>query len=162
MRLILGVAAASLLVTTPAFAAESPVSVWFDKPVEEVSAILGNLCADRNGIVIEQDNYHLLCSRTENGFKGALAQALLGNSSSTTPEVKVRFSFIRQPNSVRVVASQWIETQMAFGQVRRSELNGRRNNQNMIDMLTGLGATTVPPAPPAAAPATVPVPQTSP
>ena len=134
------------LAAVPAIAAEAPPSAWFDKSAEEVSALLAGVCADRNAMVIEQDNFHIVCSRTEDGFKGALAQVIMGNRYSTTPETKVRFAILKLPQGVRVIASQWVETQMAFGQVRRVELNNRKNNATMHDLLASIGGMETPPA----------------
>lgn len=79
-------------------------------------------------------------------MSGILAQALIGNSRSTTPELKIRFGLIRSGKYIRVQATQWIETQMAFGQVQRQQLDGRKQIQSLRDALGSLGGTPVIPS----------------
>ncbi len=49
-------------------------------------------CADRGLYVTNQTSAHVMCERTMDDLGGVFAQALLGNSYSTTPQMKVRFS----------------------------------------------------------------------
>jgi len=86
--------------------ADSPKTLpqaWFAETPEEISSRLAGACADRGGSVVEQDNFHVLCQKTAEGLRGAMAQVLVGNAYSTTPEIKVRFSIIKGPQT-RVIA----------------------------------------------------------
>ncbi len=74
------------------------------------------------------------------GQDGVWAQMLIGNSSSTTPERKVRFILYQVGKDVRVTAQQWIETQMARGQTQRMELNENSHRNNMQQFLNFAGA----------------------
>lgn len=91
--------------------------VYFPTTVINVSERIAGLCLDRNSIVIEQTQSHVLCSRSTDELQGAVAQALIGNSYSTPPELRFRSAIVRSEQYTRVQASQWIETQMAFGQM---------------------------------------------
>lgn len=97
-------------------------------------------------MVIEQDRNHVLCSCVEEEMKGALAQVLIGNSYSTAPEVEVRFAIIPQGPNIRMLAYQWVETQMTFGHVRRMDLIGKKNDGPMLDLLRHLDGKDTPPA----------------
>jgi hypothetical protein len=87
---------------------------------------------------------HVLCGKMMSGFKGALAQVLIGNSYSTTPELKARFQAVAVPTGTRVQVVQWVETQMAFGQIRRQELNGSKAFNDAMALLGNLGGTSTP------------------
>ena len=102
---------------------------------------LAGLCTDRNAIIVEQDQSHVLCTRTIDGLDGAFAQVLVGNAYSTTPELKVRFSITRSETNIRVQAAQWVETQMAFGQIRRMPLDSKKFIENMVVRLESIGGT---------------------
>lgn len=134
---------AATLVWPVAVQAGSPKTLpqaWFVETPEEISSRLAGACADRGGSVVEQDNFHVLCQKTADGLKGAMAQVLVGNAYSTTPEVKVRFSIIKGPQT-RVIASQWLETQMAFGQIRKVDLNNRKQHASLESLLAGIGGS---------------------
>lgn len=120
---------------------DGPIQIWFAGSQEDVGARLANLCIDRNALVIEQSSHHVLCSRATSGFDGALARVIVGNTYSTQPELKFRFSLVQDRGSVRVQAVQWLETQMAFGQVRRSELDGRRHRSDFRRVLIDAGGS---------------------
>jgi hypothetical protein len=140
--------------STPALA--GPVEAFINRPPAEAAGMIANLCADQGTTVAEQDQFHVLCSGQMTGLKGALAQALIGNSYSTTPERKVRFSLIPQTqlgiSFTRIQAAEWIETQMAFGQTRRQPLDNSKNDLALLNALISAGATKNPPQPQVAPP----------
>jgi hypothetical protein len=123
--------------------------MWFYESPPAVSDKLALLCSDRSASVVEQDDRHILCQRPVTGGKGILAQAMLGNSSSTSPQLMIRFSVLKDRNVSRVQASQWIEVQMAGGQVRRTDLNGRKQQEEMSNVLASVGGHDLPPEVPA-------------
>lgn len=140
------VAAAAAGVGAPSLAGDGPISMWFAAPPEEVAGLIVNMCAEHEAVVTEQDAYHVICSRQDNSLKGSLAQALIGNSYSTTPELKVRLSLVRQGANTKVIASQWIETVMAFGQVRTSPVTGVKQTAALRDALRSAGGDEVAPS----------------
>lgn len=139
-------AAAILLMATPAAAEDAPVVLWFTDTLQDVSDKLANLCVDRQSAVVEQDERHVLCQKEVSGAQGVLAQALLGNSYSTSPIYNVRFSLLRDGDLVRVQASQWIELQMAMGQVRRTPLNNKKQRENIVSLLIAKGGSETRPS----------------
>jgi hypothetical protein len=64
---------------------------------------------------------------------------LIGNSYSTTPDQKVKFTIYQSGRNVKVSARQWIETQMAFGQMQRQELNSNNQFNDLQRMLYSIG-----------------------
>jgi hypothetical protein len=142
-RITLG--GAALAIASPVAAQEGPVVVWFGDPPAAVSDKLAILCADTSASVVEQDDRHVLCQRQVTGGKGILAQALLGNSYSTSPQMMVRFQILRDGTAARVQASQWIELQMAGGQTRRNDLNDRKARASLEEALLNAGGHNAPP-----------------
>lgn len=82
----------------------------------------------------------VVCSKVMDRTKALFAQALIGNSSSTRPIGKIRFVMYSENSVVNVTADQWIETQMALGQVRRVELNSHASQNALQTILDKLGA----------------------
>ena len=119
--------------------------VFFPKAVSNVSERIAGLCFDRNSTVIEQTPTHVLCSRSIDGLQSAVAQVLIGNSYSTPLVLKFRFAIVRSEQYTRVQASQWIETQMAFGQIRAVPLDGRKHVENILGLLEGIGSSRTTP-----------------
>lgn len=116
-----------------------PEEVLASTSVEQVKSRIMDVCASRGVLVQETGSNHVVCGRTMTGGDAVLAQFLIGNSYSTTPERKVRFTMFQMGQNVRVTAQQWIETQMAFGQMRRTELNGNAHRNDIQRMLMSLG-----------------------
>lgn len=96
-------------------------------------------CANKGYFVADQGPSHVLCSRTMDDLQGAFAQVLLGNSYSTTPQMKVRFSALSSGDAIRVQAQPWIETQMALGQINRAELRSGQAASDVQQFLYSLG-----------------------
>ncbi|MET4664941.1 hypothetical protein ABIC17_001851 [Sphingomonas sp. PvP056] len=151
MRFSIGCAVA-LCAAGSASAQSGPVTMWFYETPATVSDKLALLCSDRSASVVEQDERHLLCQRPVTGGKGILAQAVLGNSYSTSPQLMIRFAILKDRSASRVQASQWIEVQMASGQVRRTELNDRKQREELGNVLAAAGAHDLPPDMPAVTP----------
>lgn len=138
MRIAL--AAIAIFISTAASAEDGPVTVWFDEQGPAVSDKLALLCANFGGEVADQDDRHVLCRKPMTGGKGILAQALLGNRYSTSPDMMVRFTILKDGSATRVQASQWVELQMAGGQTRRNDLNGQKQRSDIENALIGIGA----------------------
>ena len=105
---------------------------------EEASGKISQRCMEAGILVYEQSKYQVVCGKTMTGGEGVLAQMLVGNSYSTTPERKVRFTIAKINTSVRIQAYQWIESQMAFGQINRQELNSGKQFNEIQRMLNSL------------------------
>lgn len=126
-----------ILKETPSGRAEG---VFLDTTTDRVRDRLVGFCSNNGAMVEEATETQVVCSRTMQGGQAVMAQMIVGNSYSTTPEQKVRFVLSRQPDGVRVVIYQWVESQMAMGQVRRQELNSSNQRNDMQRVLWGMGA----------------------
>jgi hypothetical protein len=130
----------------PASAGNPPVVVYFAGTADDAAQTLASLCVNKGIPVIEQDARHVQCANEMSGLSGALTQVLIGNAYSTTPQQVVRFSIIPGKGYASVQAVQWVETQMAFGQVRRTAIDGRKQAERLRATLVGAGASLTPPA----------------
>lgn len=68
-----------------------------------------------------------------------LGQALLGNSYSTEPRQYVQFVIAQTGDASRVQVRNWMELQMAFGQIRRTDFTGPKFHNNAINLLLNAG-----------------------
>lgn len=145
VRLFLLTAALSLLPSklladepyalTPSGATED----LFDLPVTDTSDAIVNGCIDAGQTVISSTSTVVVCEfyfRTTESVLGAL---LLGNSYSTPPRSFVRFNAAELQGSTRVTANAWLETQMAFGQVRKQDLGSNHFHNDVMAFLAVAG-----------------------
>lgn len=112
-----------------------------------VSERLTTLCASRGYLVQQSSPSQVVCGGQMQGGDALLAQLAIGNSYSTTPEQYVRFAILPYGGKVRVQAYQWVETQMAFGQVNKVELNSGNQFNSIMRALASIGGTPVGVAP---------------
>ena len=143
---------ATLLAACATGAPVNPPSGWpeaiFDtNDRSTVLDTIANGCADRGYMVTTQTVTHVMCERTMDNLEGIFAQALLGNSYSTTPQMKVRFSTFTTGDKVRVQAQPWIETQMAFGQINREDMRSGQAGRDLQVFLNDLARTVRKPTP---------------
>lgn len=118
-----------------------PEAIFTSTSAEDISGRIASACMSQGLMVFDQSNYQVLCGKTMTGGDSVMAQLLIGNSYSTTPEQKIRFAIANTGSGIRVQASQWIETQMAFGQMRRQELNGGKHFNDVQNFLYSIGGT---------------------
>lgn len=121
-------------------ASGKPEGVFPASTQQEVKNLVTGSCARRGLMTMEYGQNQVECSKTLSGGDAFIAQMAVGNSYSTTPEHKVRFTFIQEGSDVRVIAHQWIESQMAYGQVRRQELNQAKHTNDVQGWLSSLGS----------------------
>jgi len=98
---------------------------------EAVQAEIFSLCNRKAAAIRSSTINEVVCTKTMEGGDAMIAQLLIGNSYSSTPTVSARFTIWKAGNDVRVSAYQWIETQMAFGQMRTQELNSAEAFNNL-------------------------------
>jgi hypothetical protein len=106
------------------------------------SAVLGKLaglCMDRRGVVISQDSNQVVCQKELPPGDALLAQLAIGNAYSTTPVLKIRFSAAQTNGGTRIQVYEWIETQMAFGQMQTMEVSSNREFNSVEQLLMQLG-----------------------
>ena len=117
-----------------------PEGIFPNSNVEAVRSKLIDGCSSKGILVQETNGNQVVCGKTMEGGDAVLAQMIVGNSYSTTPERKIRFVIYQSGTDVRVTAQQWMESQMAFGQIRRQELNSNNQKNNVQQLLFSLGA----------------------
>jgi len=117
-----------------------PEGLFKNTDVDTVRSKIMDACVSRGLMVIESTANQIVCGKTMEGGQAVLAQMLVGNSYSTTPQQKVRFIIYQMGSDVKVTAQQWIESQMAFGQTRTQELKGNNQVNDIQNFLFSLGA----------------------
>lgn len=110
----------------------------------DASGKLANSCMDNGLTVTANSPSEVICQAPMNAAKSALAQLLIGNSHSTTPSQFIKFSLAAIGGDVRVQASAWIETQMAFGQTRRQPLANDDAHNTLMAFMEGAEAVFLP------------------
>lgn len=116
-----------------------PEATFINLPMEEVQSRMIRLCSSSGLMVKEVTPNQVVCGKTMTGGQAFLAQALMGNSYSTTPEQNMRLVMYQVGSNVNVTGYQWIETQMAFGQMRRENLDTPNHVNGLQRMLFQMG-----------------------
>lgn len=96
----------------------------YNQPVAVVKSAAVVFCNNSGGTLDQETERMVVCSREKTDGEGLMFQALMGNSYSTTPLIKIKFTFTEKDGVTKVWASQSMETQMAMGQLKKIELNG--------------------------------------
>jgi hypothetical protein len=104
-----------------------PETIFHHASLAAVKNKLTGACESRGIEVLDSSDNSVTCGKQFQGGDAFIATVALGNSYSTTPMHNIRFNFYKEGADVKIVAHQWVETQMAFGQVRKAEMN--TNNQ---------------------------------
>jgi hypothetical protein len=148
MRARLSVAALAMLLAgcaqqpplINATASGHPEGTFEGAPLDVVRNKLIGACSRAGLNVGDIGSNQVICEKTMGGTASMLTQLMIGNSYSTTPTQKVRFILYEEGGSVHVTANEWVETQMAFGQVRTVELTGAAQQNEVQQMLYNIGA----------------------
>ncbi|MEC9067821.1 MAG: SHOCT domain-containing protein [Pseudomonadota bacterium] len=120
---------------TPSGATEA----FFDMPITEASDRLVNGCIDAGQTVISSTPTVVVCEFYLNTLESVLSQLLIGNSYSTPPRSYVRFNLAGLDRTTRVTANAWIETQMAFGQTRREDMQSANYHNDVMSFFALMG-----------------------
>lgn len=96
----------------------------YNQPLAVVKSAAVVFCNNSGGSLDQETERMVVCSREKTDGEGLMFQALIGNSYSTTPLIKIKFTFTEKDGVTKVWASQSMETQMAMGQLKKIELNG--------------------------------------
>lgn len=102
-----------------------------------------NRCATKGLLVQSSTPNEVVCGGQISGDDALLATLLMGNAHSTPPEQFIKFTIFKSGSKIRVQAYQWIQTQMAFGQINKQELNGSAQFNQTLTTLVSLGGTPV-------------------
>lgn len=98
-----------------------PDVYFYDTNATSVSGKLAATCMDSGLTVVNSTTNMVTCESKMSMGQSVLTQMAIGNSYSTTPRQFVQMSIAQIGDDVRVQATSWAETQMAFGQVNRMQ-----------------------------------------
>lgn len=137
---------ACLLLTGCATASPAPVpapeGVFKTTSLEDVQARITKLCMSRNYTIVETTPNRVVCEHEiakDDPFKAATIQILIGNSYSTSPIGRIRFTMFKDGADVRVTAYQWLETQMVGGQVQQVAVDSQDTHDRTMAALRSVG-----------------------
>lgn len=142
----LGISAVALVAAAPALADEylavtpsgATEMMFVTNPQGTVSA-LSSKCMDSGMTVISSTTSELVCEAPLNFGQSLLGQLAMGNSYSTPPRRFYRFNVATVQGYSRVQVSGWMELQMAFGQVRRTDFSGATFHNSLMGFLGAAG-----------------------
>lgn len=115
-----------------------PEGVYSNTTKSSVKDALSTYCNERGFIVLESTDSGVFCSKKTEGGTAVMSQLAIGNSYSTTPEVKLKFSISEVGEVIKVWADAWFETQMAMGQVNRMDIKNNSDLNQIQDRLDNL------------------------
>ncbi|TPG40518.1 PDZ domain-containing protein [Sphingomonas koreensis] len=111
----------------------------FPGQTQKVVGEISSKCIDAHWTVISSTGTDVTCEAPLNFGQSVLGQVLMGNSYSTPPRRFFRFNIADVNGISRVVASGWVELQMAFGQTRRTDLSGATFDNDVMVFLAAAG-----------------------
>jgi hypothetical protein len=109
-----------------------------DKP-QIVSGKISSRCIDLHWTVTSSTSNEVTCEAPLNFGQSVLGQMLMGNSYSTPPRRFFRFSVNEINDISRVQATGWMELQMAFGQMKRTDFSGPEFHNGAMNFLGSAG-----------------------
>lgn len=145
IALALAIPAAPALADVPyAVTPSGRTEAYFDLPVVETSDKIANGCADAGWTLVNSTSTMLTCELPVSTMQGVLAALTMGNRYSTPPKNYIRFNIAGAGQASRVQVTGWMETQMAFGQVRTQEMSSAHYHNDATALLTHLGGRLPP------------------
>lgn len=105
----------------------------------QVVGKLSSRCIDLRWTVINSSTNELTCEAPLNFGQSLLGTMLMGNAYSTPPRRFFRFNVAEVNGISRVQGSGWMELQMAFGQVKRTEFSGAQFHNNILAFMATAG-----------------------
>lgn len=138
-------AALFLVLATPAMADEpyaltpsGATEAYFDMGITETSDLLANQCVDLGWTMVSSTDTTVVCE-VPVSFGNRLLSALAAPRYSTPPRQFFRFNLATAQGYTRVQTSSWQETQTAFGQTQRVDLESENYHNNVMGFLTAIG-----------------------
>ena len=133
-------------VTTPALAdkffAVTPngaVEADFADKSETVVGKISSRCIDSGWTIVSSSQSSVTCEAPLSGTQSFVGQLLMGNAYSTPPKRYFQFNSSPGKGYTRVQASGWMELQMAFGQIKRTDFSGAEFANGMLAFMVGAG-----------------------
>jgi hypothetical protein len=143
---------AAVCVSAPAFAADrffqtpsgQPEVTFKDTSLGDAASRVANNCMNAGWMIASQGTNQVVCEIRMDLMRSALTQVLIGNSYSTAPRTFVRVSMAQIGTDVRAQANAWVETQMAFGQMRQQPYEDTNTFNRLMAFLTSAGGNLTP------------------
>lgn len=120
---------------TKVTASGKPEVIYNTASKTDVKDLLLNMCHQNSLAVFDSNDSSVICGKEKEGSKAILAQLVMGNSYSTQPVDKVRFTIMKQDNKVKVWADIWMETQMGMGQIKQMDIKDNQSLNKIQAML---------------------------
>lgn len=151
VKLFVTASAAILLTATPALAdqffAVTPsgaAETLFPEHAQTVASTLAGKCIDSSWTVTSSSPTEVVCEAPLNMGQSIVGQLLMGNSYSTPPRRFYKFNISEIDGVSRVQASGWMELQMAFGQMKRTDFSGPEFQNSVINFMAAAGGKLPP------------------
>lgn len=142
MILVVGLSAIPIPALADEFFAVTPsgaTETLFPDVPESVVGSLTSKCIDAKWTVISSSPTEVVCEAPMNFGQTLLGQLAMGNSYSTPPRRFFRFNLAKVGGISRVQASGWMELQMAFGQMRRTDFAGPEFHNSIMGFMFAAG-----------------------
>lgn len=146
MKVKIAIAVCLALAATPALAdkmfAVTPsgaAEMLFTQGPQAVVSALSGKCIDARWTLTSSSASEVVCEAPMNMGQSVLGQVLMGNSYSTPPRRFFRFNVAEVNGVARVQASGWMELQMAFGQMRRTDFTGPEFYNGIFNFMASAG-----------------------
>jgi hypothetical protein len=111
----------------------------FAEPSNEVAGKLSAKCIDAGWTIASSSGTEIVCEAPMNFGQALVGQLLMGNSYSTPPRRFFKYTVSSVNGLSRVQSSGWMELQMAFGQVRRTDFAGAEFHNGAMTFLAAAG-----------------------
>lgn len=122
-----------------------PEALFLTDNVNEAAGQVANGCMNAGMTVISNNGNQVVCEVSMTMGQQIVTQLAIGNSYSTTPRQFIQFNLADIGDSVRAQATGWVETQMAFGQMRRMPMDQSISWRNQMQQaLFAVGGVPVP------------------
>ncbi len=145
-RFTLAAFGAAIVCAAPAYADEyyavtptGTTEMIFAGAPQEVVGQLSSKCIDARWTVISSNTTELVCEAPMNFGQSLVGTLLMGNSYSTPPRRFFRFNAATVAGVSRVQASGWMELQMAFGQMKRTDFSGPEFHNSVMMFMSAAG-----------------------
>ena len=145
-KLHLAAVMAGIMASTPAFADEyfavtpsGATEMMFAEPPTEVVGKLSAKCIDAHWSVTTSTATEVVCEAPLNFGQSLMGTLLMGNSYSTPPRRFFKYTVSTVGGVSRVQASGWMELQMAFGQMKRTDFSGPAFHNGAMNLMGAAG-----------------------
>ncbi len=139
-------AVTGILLSTPAFADEyfavtpsGATEMMFAQPPTEVVGKLSAKCIDSHWSVTSSTATEVVCEAPLNFGQSLMGTLLMGNSYSTPPRRFFKYTVSTVGGLSRVQATGWMELQMAFGQMKRTDFSGPEFHNGAMNFMGAAG-----------------------